>query len=234
MGCQVNDAKGRIKLGELSDFLADVRFQDEVLIVGAGPSARMLVPRDNPHWRRLVEGRTIVLCNGCPDVEGADVFTAFDGAVTNYEWYRAGRAKHYLLGYALAAKQEPPADYYTFCYWGALFDLLYKTLTVRRAPEGLFKPNSGPHKGYLHSGGTITAAALQLAMHYDNVSRIYLIGCDHTGGSWHVLNAPTRRFGPLLGNLVQRAIGGRFYPGRAPVEVYHIGFSLLPCPQVKP
>ena len=232
-------------LGQLADFMKAVQFRDEVLIAGTGPSARALVSPElafalnnplvagNPRWERLTARRTVILCNGAPDVDGADVFMAFDGGATERWWYRQARAQHYLLGRRLAEKKQPTQDWWEFNYSGSLFDLTHgHRPEVRWRPEGCgWKPGDGPQHGYLHRGASIVGAAYQLALHYYNVERIYLIGVEHCGNEkWDERSHSIRRsYGPLMDTLIERARRGNIYPGRSPVETFHYGPARLAC-----
>lgn len=215
-------------LGGLPDFLRAVSLRDYVLIVGSGPSARAVSPEFNPRWEEIVEGHSIIIVNGAPDVPGADIYMALDENCPKYEWYRAGRARHYLLENALARKAVPPNQpYYTF--------------EMNPALQSVRKPGREPWECYakyrkpriLHNGSTIITPAYQLALQYPNVKAINLIGCEMTNGEWWdhatVYSRIRDRSGidcvNMLMDYAEKARG---------ITTHHIGPTRLYCYMVRP
>jgi len=244
------------KLGDMRQFIADVPFKDYVLIVGSGPSAQYVVSpeiadvhgvemvKPNPQWAEITRDQTVILCNGAPPVAGADVFMAFDimaaerGKWGNGKhWYGIpNRAKHYLIGHELAAKHDPGNDYYTFEYTLSLFNMLAEQRVLPYNPKRHTNPVDVPQKWQLHGGATITACAYQLALHYENVKAINLIGVEMWGAAkWDMVEHNVIRSGGTpFDLLIERAMRGDIYGGRKGVITNHIGQSFLCCNQLPP
>jgi len=251
------------KIGELRDFLKTVKMKDYVLIVGSGPSARAVTPPEvadahgglacgNPRWREIVDGHTVILCNGAPPIPGADIFMCFDtNARSKGKWHDGrhwygipDRAKHYLIGWDLAAKDNPGQDYYTFEWTLSLYGILdfqasWPNRHIHESPRQ-------PKKYFLHGGATITACAYQLAMHYPNVKVINLVGVEMDGAEkWDMVDPDVqceggRRHGAIPFNrLISYACNDFMgYEGDEPrkrkIQTYHIGRTDLCCDWVGP
>jgi len=217
-----------MKLGKLSDFMRDVQLKEYILIVGSGPSAKA-VSQDNPKWAGITKGHSVIIVNGAPDIEGADVYMAFDKNCYKYEWYREGRAKHYLIGWELAKQKPLDCDYYTFDYQPTMHKLMAHDFYCGSHQDAAAKWNALADPKVLHGGGTITCCAYQLAMKY-HPKVINMIGVEMTNGIWWDKQDPRaskERHGVqplnLLIHYAYDILG---------IRTFHIGATRLGCQEV--
>ena len=218
-----------MKLGGLSAFMRDVTLGQYILIIGSGPSAKAVSAKDNPKWGCLAKGHSTILVNGAPDVEGADVYMAFDKNCYKYPWYREGRAKHYLIGVELAKLKPPACDYYTFEYQPTLHRMMGMDFSAKGAGGAGAKWDRLHDPKVLHGGGTVTCCAYQLAMRY-NPKVINLIGVEMTNGIWwdkEEGNASRERHGIQPMNMLIR-----YANDAMGIRTFHIGATRLSCQEV--
>jgi hypothetical protein len=221
-----------MRLGGLNEFKRDVVLGEYILIAGSGPSAQAIAKECNPRWADITDGHSIMLCNGAPDVEGADVYIAFDKNCPKFEWYRGGRAKNYLIGYELAKVKPPDCDYYTFEYQPTLHKLMAHDFVKNSGVGAAQKWEKLSNPQVLHGGGTIVCCAYQLAMAY-TPKVINLIGVEMTGGIWwnkedEKKSARERHGVQPLNMLIGYA---RDFQG---IRTFHIGPTRLICQEIKP
>ena len=156
------------ELGDIYAIYNDFKPKKKILIVGAGPSARILHHPEFP-WNQY----SVLACNSAILLTDPDVWMCFDMNSWRDSWWGEGGAKFYLLGKsqveaAIGHNKYFPHDYYTFEHG-----------------HSLIPGSTKLQPGKLFGGGTITACAVQFAAHFKTTEAIHLTGCDFGNMQYH-------------------------------------------------
>ncbi|HSW65408.1 MAG TPA: hypothetical protein VLH56_19180 [Dissulfurispiraceae bacterium] len=146
-------------LGGLVKLEKDFTPKNNVLIVGAGPSAW------NLRYIDLSQYTIITVNSACVLIEG-DIHFMYDAGAWHTPWWEHLRGKrHVICDILIKAACGYPHDYYSFPYLSPIQDIEYKPWT-------------------LNSGGRVVGRAIQLAASWPNVNTIHLVGCEYH--SWDI------------------------------------------------
>ena len=199
--------------GDIYRLYKDFTPSERILVVGAGPSARILKDPRFP-WRDY----SVIACNSAILMLEPDVWMCFDMNSWRDSWWGEGGARFNLLGAkqietAIGHQKYFPHDYYTFEHYHSL-DLGHSKLD----------------HGRLYGGGTITACAVQFAAGFEHIKEIHLTGCDFGNMLYHFYDE-RETFPDLRGQLANSQAQRMNYVLELcrdkGIEVAHYGKTLL-------
>lgn len=205
-------------IGDISQLSKRFIPKENVLIVGAGPSANILKHPDFP-WDRY----SIIACNSAILLCNPDVWMSFDLNSWRDSWWGEGGANFYLLGIHQISQANGhdkffPHNYYTFDHVHSIHLDAVKMEPLR-----------------LLGGGTITACAVQFAASYQHIKAIHLTGCDFGNMNMHFYDdkEPPSLKGQIPNSQAHRMNWALDRCRERGIDILHYGDTLLRAKVVK-